>query len=38
MPLKAATITVLTAATTLRLGNTSIADTNLQQPITVGQL
>jgi len=39
MPLKAATITLLTAATTLRLGNdTSIADTNLQQPITVGQL
>jgi len=29
MPLKAATITLLTAATTLRLGNTSIADTNL---------
>jgi len=30
MPLKAATITPLTAATTLRLGNdTSIADTNL---------
>jgi len=29
MPLKAATITLLTAATTLRLGNdTSIADTN----------
>jgi len=29
MPLKAATITPLTAATTLRLGgNTSIADTN----------
>ena len=39
MPLKAATITPLTAATTLRLGNnTSIVDTNLQQPITVGQL
>jgi len=39
MPLKAATTTLLTAATTLRLeGNTSIADTNLQQPITVGQL
>jgi len=36
MPLKAATITPLTAATTLRLGgNTNIADTNLQQPITV---
>jgi len=31
MPLKAATITLLTAVTTLRLGNnTSIADTNLQ--------
>jgi len=30
MPLKAAIITLLTAATTLRLGgNTSIADTNL---------
>jgi len=30
MPLKAATTTLLTAATTLRLGgNTSIADTNL---------
>ena len=30
MPLKAATITLLTAATTLRLENdTSIADTNL---------
>jgi len=29
MPLKAATITLLTAATTLRLGDTSIADTNL---------
>jgi len=29
MLLKAATITPLTAATTLRLGNTSIADTNL---------
>jgi len=28
MPLKAATITLLTAATTLRLGDTSIADTN----------
>jgi len=30
MPLKAATMTLLMAATTLRLGgNTSIADTNL---------
>jgi len=29
MPLKAATITLLTAVTTLRLGNTSMADTNL---------
>jgi len=30
MPLKAATITLLTAVTTLRLGNdTSIVDTNL---------
>ena len=39
MPLKAATITPLTVATTLRSrGDTSIADTNLQQPITVGQL
>jgi len=36
MPPKAATITPLTAATTLRLGDTSIADTNLQQPVTVG--
>jgi len=36
MPLKAATTTLLTAATTLRLGgDTSIADTNLQQPITI---
>jgi len=36
MPPKAATITPLTAATTLRLGNdTSIADTDLQQPVTV---
>jgi len=36
MPLKAATTTPLTAATTLRLGgDTSIADTNLQQPVTV---
>jgi len=38
MPLKAATTTLLTAATTLRLGDISIANTNLQQPITVGQL
>ena len=39
MLLKAATITLLTAATTLRLGgDTSIADTNSQQPITVRQL
>jgi len=31
MPLKAATITLLTAATTLRLGkDTNIVDTNLQ--------
>jgi len=31
MPLKVATITLLTAVTTLRLGNdTSIVDTNLQ--------
>jgi len=29
MPLKAATTTPLTAATTLRLGDTSMADTNL---------
>jgi len=36
MPLKAATITLLMAATTLRLGgDTNIADTNSQQPITV---
>jgi len=36
MPLKAATITPLMAATTLRLeGDTSIADTDLQQPMTV---
>jgi len=36
MLLKAATITPLTAATTLRLGgDTSIVDTNSQQPITV---
>ena len=39
MPPKAATTTPLTAATTLRLGgNTSIVDTNLQQPVTVRQL
>jgi len=39
MPPKAATTTLLTAATTLGSGgNTSIADINLQQPITVGQL
>jgi len=39
MPLKAATMTPLTAATTLRLGgNTSIVNTNSQQPITVRQL
>jgi len=38
MPLKAATTTPLTAATTLGLGNdTNIADTNLQLVI-VGQL
>jgi len=37
MLLKAATTTPLTAATTLRLGNdTSIANTDLQQPIIVG--
>jgi len=37
MPPKAATIMLLTAATTLRLGgDTSIAYTNLQQPIMVG--
>jgi len=35
---KAATITLLTAATTLRSGDTSIVDTDLQQPITVRQL
>ena len=36
MPPKAATTTLLTAATTLRLeGDTNIADTNSQQPITV---
>jgi len=39
MPLKVATMTPLMAATTLRLSNdTNIADTNLQQPITVRQL
>jgi len=39
MLLKAATITPSTAATTLGLGgNTSMVDTNLQQPVTVGQL
>jgi len=39
MPLKAATITPLTAVTTLRLGNNiSIVDTNSQQPMIVGQL
>ena len=39
MPPKAATTTLLTAATTLRLGgDTNIADTNSQQPITVKQL
>jgi len=39
MLLKAATITLLTAATTLRLGgDTSIVDTNSQQPMTVRQL
>jgi len=38
MPLKAAITTLLTAATTLGLGNdTSIADTN-SQLVTVGQL
>jgi len=37
MPLKAAIITLLTAATTLRSGgDTSMVDTNSQQPITVG--
>ena len=36
MLLKVATITLSTAATTLRLrNNTSIADTDSQQPITV---
>jgi len=39
MPPKAATIIPLMAATTLRLGgNTNIADTNSQQPVTVRQL
>jgi len=39
MPPKAATITLLTAATTLRSDNdTSIVNTNSQQPVTVGQL
>jgi len=39
MPLKAATMTPLMAATTLRSGgNTSMVDTDLQQPVTVGQL
>jgi len=39
MPLKAATTTLSTAATTLRSGgDTSIVDTNLQQPMTVRQL
>jgi len=39
MPSKTATTTPLTAATTLRSGgDISIADTNSQQPITVGQL
>jgi len=37
MPPKAATTTPLTAATTLRSGgDTSMADTNSQQPVTVG--
>jgi len=36
MPPKAATTTLLTAATTLRLGgDTNIVDINLQQPVTV---
>jgi len=36
MPLKAATMTPLTAVTTLRSGgDTSMADTDLQQPVTV---
>jgi len=39
MLLKAATITPLTAATNLRLeGDTNIVNTDLQQPMTVGQL
>jgi len=39
MPPKAATMTPLTAATTSRSrGDTSIVDTNSQQPITVRQL
>jgi len=39
MPPKAATTTLSTAATTLRLGgDTSIVDTDSQQPMTVGQL
>jgi len=39
MPPKAATTTPLMAATTLRLGgDTNMADTDLQQPIIVGQL
>jgi len=38
MPPKAATTTLSTAVTTLRLGDTSMADTNSQQPVTVGQL
>ena len=38
MPLKASTTTLISAATTLRLGgDTSIADTDLQ-PIIQGQL
>jgi len=39
MPPKAATTTPLTAAITLRSkGDTSMADTDSQQPVTVGQL
>jgi len=39
MPPKAATTTLSTAAITLRSGNdTSIVNTNSQQPVTVGQL
>jgi len=39
MPPKAATTTPSTAATTLRSGgDTSIADTDSQQPVTVRQL